>query len=752
MGPAPTSTPEVWEWRKVGRRKSWERRKEIGKKGRKSPREKTHERETTSEGERMEKRMSRREQRKKGTKGSASMDGIRSISSVSDIESNSEDCPKWDPETTSDKSKNTLKLGGRLQDFVDRWQKTCGGTWLLNGGFRIFWESTLGRSLMDASGPTWKEHYQKGELREAMRQVVKEALAADIIVEISPEEVKWVSPSYVIPKAKGGYRQIMDLRALNRRTKRISFKMEDASVLTQIARTGDYATSLDVKSAFNHIPTNPSALPYLSFLFEGVAYAWKGMPFGARHSPLIFTKIMKVVLSYIRKRWQVRCVGYMDDLLFLHQKKEELRVITAEVAEYMSWLGWILSMDKCELEPKQEICFLGWIWNFGLMNVQMKKERKEGMKRELKKWLKWSQEGRTVPVRALASLLGKVNFLRTQFPRVSLYTAALNKAKVRGVKRNGWNGTTNLSYAASAELKTILRWICWNTPRAFQTPPHQAILTTDASAKGWGAVLTVGDQELFYHGDFMCGRNPLSSSNQRESRAVLCALSQCQKTLLEKRVAVLMVESDNTTTVSNLSKVRAAKSMLDTMRRIFSKLERLKITVVAKYRPGVENGAADAMSRLERAGDYELSEEAFYRGLKALTRTGERAEELVEIDVFASSRNTKLKRFISPTPCKEAEDSDGFSVNWEHLRVYAHPPISMINKTLKKMELEKVQGILVVPNWPSQPWWPIMEKMAEKKAILGSGEDILIIGKLMKALNTKLPPGEILMVRISSRR
>jgi hypothetical protein len=276
------------------------------------------------------------------------------------------------------------KIGGRLLDYADRWRETCGGDGLVKEGFVINWESGHGKNLIEYSGVKLRECLQQGPERSDMRESVKEALEAEIIVEMRKEDVRLVSPSYVMPKAKGGYRQVLDLRRLNRYVRDLSFKMEDASVLIQLARKGDYATSLDVKAAFNHVPTNPSALSYLAFCFEGRLYAYKGMPFGAKHSPLVFTKIMRVVLGYVRERWCVRCVGYMDDLLFLDKDPERLERITKEVAEYMSWIGWVLAREKCEMSPKQEICFLGWLWNFEKMEVCMKKERRMSMIKLLK--------------------------------------------------------------------------------------------------------------------------------------------------------------------------------------------------------------------------------------------------------------------------------------------------------------------------------------------------------------------------------
>jgi hypothetical protein len=517
---------------------------------------------------------------------------------------------------------------GRLLDYVSKWRETCGGELLLRNGFQIALKSLRGKNLIEQFGPKKKECWQQGKEREAMREAVLEGLRSGTIEEIPSAEVKLASPSYVVPKAKGGYRQVLDLRLLNSHVREIKFKMEDTLILKQLAREGDFATSLDIKSAFNHVLTNPSALPYLTFYFDGKSYTWKGMPFGAKHSPLIFTKLMKIVLKYIREKWKVRCIGYMDDLLFLHENQEELGRITQEIADYLEWIGWILSKEKCELVPKQQICFLGWIWDFQTMEVKMKKERRESLMKLLRKWLGKSKETKMVKNRDLAALLGKVNFLRMQFPRMSLYTVRLNQAKVKGVKWTGWNGKTRLTKQQSGELKVLLRWIKGNVPKSISVRVPEATLTTDACQQGWGATLILGTYTLLYHGDFKSWKYPLTSSNQRETAAVLLAMRTCQAELRREKVRCLCIESDNSTTVSNLAKKRGAKSMVILVRRIFLIAEKMDMELVAKHRPGVENETADALSRLKRAGDYYLREEVFQRGLQKIKEERDISKEL----------------------------------------------------------------------------------------------------------------------------
>ena len=48
---------------------------------------------------------------------------------------------------------------------------------------------------------------------------------------------------------------------------------------------------------------------------------------------------------------------------------------------------------------------------------------------------------------------------------------------------------------------------------------------------------------------------------------------------------------------------------------------------------------------------------------------------------------------------------------------YAFPPFSIILRTLRKIKKEKAEGIVVVPDWPAQPWYPLFHSMLEAEPI-----------------------------------
>ena len=53
----------------------------------------------------------------------------------------------------------------------------------------------------------------------------------------------------------------------------------------------------------------------------------------------------------------------------------------------------------------------------------------------------------------------------------------------------------------------------------------------------------------------------------------------------------------------------------------------------------------------------------------------------------------------------DSEDVDTFTLRWKREHFYAFPPFSIILKVLRKIKMDKSEGLLIIPDWPSQPWY-----------------------------------------------
>lgn len=83
-----------------------------------------------------------------------------------------------------------------------------------------------------------------------------------------------------------------------------------------------------------------------------------------------------------------------------------------------------------------------------------------------------------------------------------------------------------------------------------------------------------------------------------------------------------------------------------------------------------------------------------------------------EIDLFASRLNSQFTHYVAYRPDPGAVAIDAFSLDWSTLKFYAFPPFSVIPAVLKKIRDDKATGVCVLPNWPTQAWFPLAMKMA----------------------------------------
>ena len=89
------------------------------------------------------------------------------------------------------------------------------------------------------------------------------------------------------------------------------------------------------------------------------------------------------------------------------------------------------------------------------------------------------------------------------------------------------------------------------------------------------------------------------------------------------------------------------------------------------------------------------------------------------IDLFASRLNYQIKPFVSYLGDPESATTDALSLpSWSTWVFYAFPPFSIISLVLQMVITDKSCGIIFVPNWPTQSWYPTIKRLLLKHAVL----------------------------------
>lgn len=191
--------------------------------------------------------------------------------------------------------------------------------------------------------------------------------------------------------------------------------------------------------------------------------------------------------------------------------------------------------------------------------------------------------------------------------------------------------------------------------------------------------------------------------NYLELLTVYLALN---KLATDARNCQILLRVDNTTAISYINKMGGVRYIKynSLARKIWKWAEERNIFLFASYIASKDNIEADALSRLKNEdGEWELASFAFNEIVKKLGRP--------EIDLLATNLNKKCDRFVSRYPEPNCEQIDAFTFSWSDLNFYAFPPFILILKTLVKIREDKACGIVVVPDWPNQPWYPLFTSL-----------------------------------------
>lgn len=97
------------------------------------------------------------------------------------------------------------------------------------------------------------------------------------------------------------------------------------------------------------------------------------------------------------------------------------------------------------------------------------------------------------------------------------------------------------------------------------------------------------------------------------------------------------------------------------------------------------------------------------------------------IDLFASRINNKCTKYCSWERDPEAYAINSLTIRWKYEFWYAFPPFALISKVLKKIKDEGSTGILVVPLWTSQPWFPEFKRLLVSDEIIFSPSTELLL-------------------------
>ena len=592
-------------------------------------------------------------------------------------------------------------VGGRLSNFVEGWKRITNDPYVLSivaKGYRLrFTSPPLLRQI-----PWEIRSPQDPKEVLSMREQIALMLQKNAITEVPPDSPGFYSNVFLVRKASGGWRPVIDLKNLNAHIHAPHFRMFTTSFVLSSVEKGDYAFKIDLQDAYFHVPIHPSSRKYLGFAFENRVYQFQVLPFGLNTAPQVFTRLGHTVTAYLHRQG-VSVIPYLDDWLVHHPDRQILLRHQALLIDTLDLVGFILNRKKSELNLTQDLQFLG---------IHLRLDLGRALLPE-------SKAGEIVACTRHLSSLKVLNYSQVSHLMGSLnWASGLIPLYLRPLQRHFHSlGLTNRFTPPRQSDPVVLANLLqqWLDPHfltsGIQIRPLQADYTifTDASSQGWGAHM--GDSKI---SGIWTRIDRKLHINCLELKAVTCALQHWAPLLQGHQV---MIATDNSTVVSYINKQGGTRSTsLLRLTELFLWLESQGIIVRARHIPGCMNVIADHLSRPNQSipTEWSLHPEIVKRIFRVWGTP--------EVDMFAT-----LPRFMSPVPEPRALAVDALSQDWQGRSMYMFPPFPLLNRVVQKLRsTQAAEVILVAPWWTSQPWFPhLLRLCVEHPLTLPYRQDLL---------------------------
>ena len=590
-------------------------------------------------------------------------------------------------------------LAGRIQKFLANWKILTNDRAILD--IVKGWEVPLSGPPSQTRLP---QAVKMNSLEErAMDQEIESMLAKGAIREAIPKSDQFLSNMFVTPKGEDQYRPIINLKKLNEYVPYHHFKMEGLKDLKHLLKKGDWICKLDLKDAYFSVPLGTRSRKLVRFKWKGKLYEFLCLAFGLGPAPRIFTKLMKVPISLLR-RLGIRLVIYLDDLLIVASSKEEMEQARDTVLFLFHHLGLTINLKKSVLTPSQRLEFLGIIVDSLTMTFSLSQKK-------IKKLILLCREAQTHPnmtLRDLCSLIGKLRSTAAAVTPAPLQVRYLQQSCI-AAQTNGRHYEYIITL--SQEGKTELRWWIENlellqgSPIHF--PPPEMVICSDAAKTGaWGAVCHLGST-----GGQWSDTEKGFDINIQELLAAELAIKTFTK---HHKPSSIHMRIDNTSALSYIVKMGGTKNhlMLDISKRIWHYLLLHKITITAEWIPSHLNTIADWESRnVSDSAEWKLCPKVFQSICQVRGQP--------DLDLFASRISHQVSRYFSWKADPDCMAVDAFRQNWNQGFPYAFPPFCLITRVLRKVATQMVPNmILITPLWPSQPWYPLALTMSTQPPLL----------------------------------
>ena len=415
-------------------------------------------------------------------------------------------------------------------------------------------------------------------LQDAFHEEVERLVKIDVLEKVT-EPTEWVNSFVIVEKVidssnahspnhsiKKSIRLCIDPKDLNEALEREPYYSRSIDELISMFAGAKVFTIVDMDKGYWQVVLHPESRKLTCMAFDIGRYQFKRLPMGSKVASDIFQRMLDSVYIGLPG-----VTGIADDMVIFGRNEEEHDRNLILFLETTRKNGLVLNKKKLQFK-KEEVSFFGHRWNSTGISPDPKKTESI-----LKMQFPPDKE-------TMHSFLGLVNFLNRYTPRLAELCSPLRKLILKDSHYSPGDPEHAAFDAIKEEFKKkiILPYFDRN---------KETILQTDASKKGFGAVILQEEQPIYYASRALTSAEKNYQNLEREAQAAVWGMEKFHYFLYGRK---FILQTDQKPLVSIFR-----KHMIDVSPRI----QRITIRAwqydfVPQHIPGRINVIADSLSRV----------------------------------------------------------------------------------------------------------------------------------------------------------
>ena len=592
--------------------------------------------------------------------------------------------------------------------------------------------------------------------------------------------VNTITKNSLDKNGKQKLRLIIDGRPTNRfiRKKGRSFRMETLSRMRHMFKPGQHLFTIDLTNSYAHMRVAEAHRDVLGFRWpasemteyieafrtahgrdpyideEGMLFMrYKVLPFGICSSPAIFTRLMRVVVRYIRKEMpHLRVLQYIDDFIF-QCPRESSEADLAAVRELFQRLGLKVN-DKSDFSLTTVTEGLGFTIDNGDSSFSLGEKKRQRYRAAVETLGRLAANRHLVPIKTVASVAGKLMSIRIAAGHQSnLYTRALFHGIGVAQQKKGWRGSMRVGKAALQELQhwhvvlqgSVRSPIIPLAAERWNEGSFAGVIEVDASDTHWGAgIRLTGDTSS---DRVAIERFLLSEANEsstlREALGLERAVETFAKEIPRRRDPTawnwVRVHTDNLGLSKIWQRGSRVPQITEALKRLDKTLREHRIRLQVRWVPREQNQWADWLSKAEAHDTLSFDREAFRSLEHAIGVRHSTDAFAAHHNVMVDSEGERLP-FFSKHACRGAKGVDFFTQNLrEEGLLFVNAPFGVLSRVLQHLEKHRACATIIAPSraarqFAAVPWFAALygpNSRAVREIPLDRGRTIRQEGKLV---------------------